>query len=143
MTIQDSQGATLAIGSGNAPDDVGEITGWSGFGPGGAAIRDRTNLKTTEFRDFTLGLKDPPEVSFALRLDPDNTGQQICWAQVGKKAASPFTLVLKDEAGADRDPLTFDALVMNFVTAGGTDADVTGTLTLKLKGGIDGFPAAP
>lgn len=136
MPVQDSQGTVFKIGT----DVVGEITGFSGFGPGQTSMRDRTTLADTARRRFGKGLADTPEVSFNMLLATDDAGQRQAYAAVESKTTRSCTLVL--EQGVSDVTLTFSAWIMAFNFSGDRDADMTATMTIKVDGAISGFPAA-
>jgi hypothetical protein len=133
-----TQGTTIEITKTGTPPTVAAIaqaTGWSGPRMTRNEI-DVTNLLSTA-KEFLLGLKDPGEFSIDVNYDLADPGQKLAWDELGKNENLDVKVTFPLVAPATTPgSFAFQALVMNFETAGRADDKVTGTLTLRITGDV-------
>jgi NADPH-dependent curcumin reductase CurA len=133
-----TQGTTIGIaataGAVGPFVTIGEATGWSGPRFTRNQI-DVTHLLSTA-KEFLAGLKDPGEFSIDVNFDLRDAGQEDAWDLLNSNAPVGVKVTFPDNAGG----FTFDALVLNFETAGRADDKVTGTITLRITGDVTDVP---
>lgn len=128
MAVLDSQGATFSIDSAaGTPVLIECISSFSGM-TGQASDIDITCLTSTA-REFRQGLQDFGDFTVELMRDPTQVGQVEL--ELAKNAQATRTFILTLPSG---DIATFEGYVKGFTTAGGVDAVVTGTATIKITG---------
>jgi hypothetical protein len=135
-----TQGTTISLGVGGPPPVatvIGDSTGWSGPRFTRNQI-DVTHLGSTA-KEFIAGLKDPGEFSVDVNFDLRDEGQMAAWTLLSSNDPVPVTVTFPDGAGG----FTFDALVLNFESAGRADDKVTGTITLRITGDVTATPPTP
>jgi hypothetical protein len=110
---------------------VASASGWSG------PRITRNEIETTTLqsvaKEYLLGLQDPGEFSIEANFDLGDPGQKILWEELA--GVAPLTIKLSLYP-ATEGSFTFQALVMNFETAGRPDDKVTATIALRITGGI-------
>ena len=130
MTVLNAQGATLSIDdAGGTPVLIECISSFSGF-DGQASDIDVTCLTSTA-KEWRQGLQDFGQFSVDLMRDPNDPGQAELDAAKNAQATRTFILTL--ESG---DVATFEGYVKSLTTAGGVDAVLTGTATIKVSGTV-------
>lgn len=130
MAVLNAQGATLSIDdAGGTPVLIECISSFSGF-DGQASDIDVTCLTSTA-KEWRQGLQDFGQFSVDLMRDPNDPGQAELDAAKNAQATRTFILTL--ESG---DVATFEGYVKSLTTAGGVDAVLTGTATIKVSGTV-------
>lgn len=128
MAVLDAQGATLSIDdAGGTPVLIECISSFSGF-DGQASDIDVTCLTSTA-KEWRQGLQDFGQFTVEVMRDPNNAGQAEMDSAKAAQSTRTFILTL-----ASGDVATFDGYVKSFTTAGGVDAVLTGTATIKITG---------
>lgn len=125
MAVLDAQGATFYYGGVR----VGGIKSFTGF-DGQASDIDITTLDSTA-KEWRQGLQDFGNFSMEVMRDPADVGQAAMEASKAAQGTEECVLTLRTGEVA-----TFDAYVKQISSAGGVDAVVTGTISLKVSGEV-------
>lgn len=133
MAVLDAQGTTITITDGTTATTVattiGGVVSYT-FGDGEASDIDITTLASTA-KEFRQGLQDFGGMSLELMRDPTDVGQ--IEMEVAKAAQATRQVVITLPGG---QIATFNAYVKSLSSAGGVDAVVTGSSSLKVTGEI-------
>lgn len=130
MTVLDSQLATISIdNAASAPVAIGQVISFSGF-DGEASEIDITTLASTA-KEFRQGLQDFGNFSIELLRDPADLGQIELLSAKALQATRTFILTL-----ASGDVATFEGFVKSLTTAGGVDAVITGSASIRVTGAV-------
>lgn len=130
MTVLDSQLATISIDDAlSAPVAIGQVISFSGF-DGEASEIDITTLASTA-KEFRQGLQDFGNFSIELLRDPADAGQIELLSAKALQATRTFILTL-----ASGDVATFEGFVKSLTTAGGVDAVITGSASIRVTGAV-------
>ena len=123
----ESQGVTLTWDG----TTIGEVTGFSGPG-GSASIIDVSHLGSTR-REKRMGLPDEGQLTLELNLVPADAGQIKLREDRADREKRTAELYLTDQSGTI---LTFDAFCTQFSIQGGTDAKISGSVSLEITGKV-------
>lgn len=130
MTVLDSQLATISIDDASSdPVAIGQVISFSGF-DGEASEIDITTLASTA-KEFRQGLQDFGNFSIELLRDPADLGQIELLSAKALQATRTFILTL-----ASGDVATFEGFVKSLTTAGGVDAVITGSASIRVTGAV-------
>lgn len=131
-TIIDAQGTKFRIDG----TEVGGVKGFSGLGSGQAAERDRTTFEDVSFKRFGVGLQDGGSVSIEVNVRTADAGQRLVWQAYEDRDSHDYELELDNG-----ETFEFSGFIKQFEITGGTDADVGGTIQVRVDGPVTGFPA--
>ena len=127
MAVLNAQGTTITF---NALT-VGGAVSYS-FGDGEATDIDVTTLASTA-KEWRQGLQDFGNLTIELMRDPADVGQAAMETAKAAQAVETVTIALPT---TPVQTATFQAYCKSISSAGGVDAVVTGTATLKVTGAI-------
>jgi hypothetical protein len=108
---------------------VGEVTSFTGF-DGAAAEIDVTHLQSTA-KEFLMGLQDFGSFSIECNYLQGDAGQDDLRAAKASRDVQAFRVTFSDASTA-----TFQGYVLSASVAGGVDAKVDGSFTIRITGDV-------
>lgn len=130
MAVYSGEDVSFKVGDGASPEvftSIGQVTGFS-------APTKTVNV----LKQFFLGSSGPTktpstidigEASFDLVFDPDDTQQAAIKTNMLAKTLTNFVIAI---SGATADELAFSGYITNFSQSGGSEAEVTGSVTIDV-----------
>lgn len=127
----EGQGTQIAI----AGTVIGGTRSFDGLGSGSPSERDRTTFADTQFRNIGIGLRDGGTINVGILLDSTDQGQRLAYNAWRLGTKSTFTITFTNGVVQ-----TFSGFVMQFSQNAGVDADLAGSIQIRVTGAITGFP---